>query len=402
MSRQFAFFNALTALILMWFSHVASAETPGSAFARLVGEGAVISDVGGRVELNVPMSQPVPWSVHTLDNPPRLVIDFAELLWDADPVIASDSVVAVNTGRYRPGWSRAVVVLREPLNVDAAEMRVRADGSALLAMQLIPTTAEDFRANSSSTSLEIEADAMLTPPASGLLRVALDPGHGGIDPGAEDGDLREAELMLSFARELKETLLRTGRFDVVMTRNSDDFVPLEERMTLARAARANLFLSLHADSLAEDAGVASGMTVYTLAEDVTDEAALRLAERHAQNDILAGVDLAGIEDEISIILMDLTRRETAPRSEALAKTIVAGFRSHELAVNSNPHREGGFIVLKAAEVPSVLIELGFLSSERDRAQLSSQEWSGRAAEAVRDALLQWADEDYLMRQGLRQ
>lgn len=186
-----------------------------------------------------------------------------------------------------------------------------------------------------------------------------------------------------------------------MTRDDDVFVPLAERMTLARAAGADVFLSLHADSLAEDDGVASGMTVYTLAETVTDAAALRLAERHAQNDILAGVDLAGVEDEISVVLMDLARRETMPRSDALAARIVAGFRSHELVVNSNPHRSGGFTVLKAAEVPSVLIELGFLSSKRDRALLMSDAWSNSAAEAVRDALMQWADEDYLMRQGLR-
>ena len=402
MSRQFTILNAIIALIFMCFGHGALAETPGAAFARLVDGGAEISDVGGRVELSVAMSQPVPWRVHTLDNPARLIIDFAELLWDAEPNIASDSVAAVTTGPYRPGWSRAVVMLREPLEVDVAEMRVREDGSALLAMRLIPTTAEAFREMAGDAPLEAEPEGVIAPPVAGVLRVALDPGHGGIDPGAEDGDLREADLMLAFARELKEALLRTGRFDVVMTRNSDDFVPLQDRMTLARRARADVFLSLHADSLAEDAGVASGMTVYTLAEDVTDQAALRLAERHAQNDILAGVDLAGIEDEISIVLMDLTRRETAPRSEALAKTLVAGFRSYELAVNSNPHREGGFVVLKAAEVPSVLIELGFLSSERDRALLLSEEWSIRASEAVRDALLQWADEDYLMRQGLRQ
>jgi len=385
----------------MWFSHVAWAETPGAAVARLLGDGAVISDTGGRVELSVEMSEPVPWRVHTLDGPPRLVVDFAELLWDADPKIGSGSVLAVNVGPYRPGWSRAVIVLREPLAVDAAEMRVGDEGSTLLTLQLIPTTAEDFRENAGIEPVQIAPVVVAAPPASGLLRVALDPGHGGIDPGAEDGDLREAALMLSFARQLKEALLRTGRFEVVMTRDADVFVPLEARMTLARAAGADVFLSLHADSLAEDAGTASGMTVYTLAEEVTDEAALRLAERHAQNDILAGVDLAGTEDEIAFVLLNLARRETMPRSEALAKTIVSGFRNYELAVTSNPHRYGGFTVLKAAEVPSVLVELGFLSSEKDRERLLSEEWSARASDAVRDALLQWADEDYLMRQGLR-
>ncbi len=401
MSRQNFFRRALSASIFMCLAHLTWAETPGAGLARLAGEGAVISDTGGRVEMRVEMSQPVPWRVHTLDGPPRLIVDFSELIWDADPVIQTGSVVQVNSGAYRPGWSRAVVVLREPLAVDAAEMQVMADGSAVMSLQLLPTTAEAFREAAGIDPVEISRVIVAPPPPSGVLRVVLDPGHGGIDPGAEDGDLHEADLMLAFARELKEVLLRTGRFEVAMTRDDDVFVPLAERMTLARAAGADVFLSLHADSLAEDDGVASGMTVYTLAETVTDAAALRLAERHAQNDILAGVDLAGVEDEISVVLMDLARRETMPRSDALAARIVAGFRSHELVVNSNPHRSGGFTVLKAAEVPSVLIELGFLSSKRDRALLMSDAWSNSAAEAVRDALMQWADEDYLMRQGLR-
>lgn len=401
MSRQYLWSRALVAFIFMCLAHVALAETPGAALARLVGDGAVISDTGGRVEMKVEMSQPVPWRVHTLDGPPRLIVDFAELIWEADPKVQSGSVVQVNSGAYRPGWSRAVVVLREPLAVDAAEMQVMADGSAVLSLQLLPTTAEAFREAAGIDPVGISPVIVALPPPSGVLRVVLDPGHGGIDPGAEDGDLHEADLMLAFARELKEVLLRSGRFEVAMTRDDDVFVPLAERMTLARAAGADVFLSLHADSLAENDGVASGMTVYTLAETVTDAAALRLAERHAQNDILAGVDLAGVEDEISVLLMDLARRETMPRSDALAARIVAGFRSHELDVNSNPQRSGGFTVLKAAEVPSVLIELGFLSSKRDRALLMSDAWSNSAAEAVRDALLQWADEDYLMRQGLR-
>lgn len=401
MSKYPFFYSAVCALILVFLSHSALAEAPGAGLARLAGGGAAISDSGGRVELNVEMSQPVPWRVHTLDGPPRLIVDFAELVWDAALEVDSGSVLEVNTGAYRPGWSRLVVVLREPLAVDSAEMRVADDGSALLTMQLIPTTADDFRDNAGIDPVEVPPVVAAPPPASGRLRVALDPGHGGIDPGAEDGDLREAELMLAFARKLKEVLLRTGRFEVVMTREADVFVPLEARMTLARAAGVGVFLSLHADSLAEDDGVASGMTVYTLTDNLTDAVALRLAERHAQNDILAGVDLAGTEDEIAFVLLDLARRETMPRSEALAETIVSGFRSYELALNSNPHRRGSFTVLKAAEVPSVLVELGFLSSDRDRERLMSEEWSARASEAVRDALLQWADEDFLMRQGFR-
>ncbi len=402
MSRTSNWCGALSALLLLWVTQSVSAEESGVALARLLDGGAVIEDAGGRVEVRVDLSQSVPWRVHTLDGPPRLVVDFSELAWDVAPDVRSGSVVDVNVGPYRPGWSRMVVVLREPLAVDAAEMRVASDGTAVLEMRLVPTTAEDFRDAAGNEPDDVRAPLAVPSATSGRVRVALDAGHGGIDPGAEDDDLREADLMLAFARTLKEVLLRSGRFEVVMTREEDVFVPLETRMTLARAAGADVFLSLHADALAEDAGEASGMTVYTLADDVTDQAALRLAERHAQNDILAGVDLAGAEDEIAFVLLDLARHETMPRSEALAKRLVAGFQSLELAVNSNPHRYGGFSVLKAAEMPSVLVELGFLSSKDDRARLVSEDWAARASEAMRNGLLQWADEDFLMRQGFRQ
>ena len=402
MSRHSYWYSAICALLLMSFSNATSAEQAGEALAHLGEEGAVISDVGGHVVVRVPLSQSVPWRAHTLDGPPRLVVDFSELEWSAKPDVLSGSVVNVNAGVYRAGWSRVVGVLREPLAVDAAEMRVEDDGRAVLEMRLVPTTAEDFRAAVGDAPDESSPVISAPAPEAGKLRVALDPGHGGLDPGAEDGDLNEAELMLDFARRLKEVLLRSGRFEVVLTREADVFVPLEARMTLARAAGADVFLSLHADALDEDSGSASGMTVYTLAEDVTDQAALRLAERHAQNDILAGVDLVGAEDEIALVLLDLARRETMPRSEHLAETLVRGFQSHDLAVNSNPNRSGGFSVLKAAEVPSALVELGFLSSVQDRQRLVSEDWQASASEAIRDALLLWMDEDDLRQQSVRQ
>lgn len=399
MSRFVIAFTALVAGILLAFGQVVGAQAP-SASARLLDGGAVIADHGGHVEISIPMTQAVPWKVHTLDGPPRLVIDLSELVWDRMPNVQSASILSFNAGPYRPGWSRLVLVLGEPLAVDIAEMTVDEDGQALLKLVLNPTTAGEFR---DAAGADDDPSGVIAPVISkdpDKLRIALDPGHGGLDPGAEDGDLKESDIVLTFARQLKDTLLRSGRFEVVLTRDSDVFVPLYERMTLARAAGADVFLSLHADSLSEESGVASGMTVYTLTEDVTDEVAARLAERHAQNDILSGVDLSGHEDEIAMVLIELAQRNTTPRSEALASLIVTGFRSHELRVNSNPHRKGALTVLQAAEVPSVLIELGFLSTDRDREMLLSTEWIAQASDAVRDALLQWADEDVLLRDSL--
>ena len=225
--------------------------------------------------------------------------------------------------------------------------------------------------------------------------VVLDPGHGGIDPGAEREGQTEAKLMLTFARELKEALLRDGRFKVVMTRNEDVFVPLETRISIARAAGATVFLSLHADALAE--GEAQGATVYTLAEEATDEAAQALAERHDRDDLLAGLDLSAQDDVVVTVLMDMARTETQPRVDRLAGHLVGAIKGAELRMHRHPHQQGGFSVLKSPDIPSALVELGFLSSARDLKRLEDPEWRARMAAALVAGLAAWAEEDRAIR-----
>jgi len=227
----------------------------------------------------------------------------------------------------------------------------------------------------------------------GLVRVVLDPGHGGIDPGAEYGGMNEADLMLTFARELRVELLRAGGFDIVLTRDADVFVPLETRISIARAAEADLFISLHADSLPEAAGQAHGATVYTLSEEASDEASQTLAERHDGADLMAGVDLSGQGDEIALVLMEMARMETQPRADRLAAHLVDGITDATGRMNSRPLRSASFSVLKSPSVPSVLVELGFLSSPRDREKIASPEWRAKAAAGMRAALQAWAAED---------
>ncbi len=239
------------------------------------------------------------------------------------------------------------------------------------------------------------ASTVLAFAEDGPLRVALDPGHGGTDPGAEASGLDEATIVLDFAKRLKAALDETGAFVTVLTRETDDRVDLDRRLTIARQAGAGVFISLHADALEEGDGSASGVTVYTLADDEVWRADRRLMERHGGDDLLGGVDLTGAGDDIAQTLFDLARRDTMPRSQALAGHIIRSFDAGDLAVNSRPHRHGGFAVLKAADVPSILLELGFLSSARDRERMTSEAWLTRAAEAVRDGLLLWHDEDRL-------
>jgi N-acetylmuramoyl-L-alanine amidase len=197
--------------------------------------------------------------------------------------------------------------------------------------------------------------------------------------------------MLQFALELKEVLLRDGRFDVVLTRDADEFVPLERRVALAHQGRADVFLSLHADALS--GARARGASVYTLSDSASDEASAALAERHNRADILAGVDLSGKDDVVADILIDLARQETQPRAERLAKTVLATLKAQDMPLLSRPLRHAGFSVLKAPDIPSVLLELGFLSSSRDLENLRDPAWRARMAGALRDAMLVWRRED---------
>lgn len=379
MSSLTGIFQAIAAAVLLAVP-VSSQTTP----AELGAKGAEIADTGGEVVINVPLSHPVPWSVRTADGPPRVVVGFRDVVWSRQPESNSGSVASVTSERTGPESSEMVAILREPLAIATAEMRAAEDGTALLTVRLRATTATDFRAGLD--------DQVFAGPDR--LTVALDPGHGGFDPGARSGGHVEADLVLGFARKLKETLERTGRFDVVLTRDLDDFVSLEERLSIAREAGAGVFLSLHADAL-EDAGAASGLVVYGLDPRSEAEAAERLTEQHAPDDLLTGIDLTGAGDDVSLALLSLARAETAPRADALSTSLVNAFDAAGLAVNSRPRRVADYSVLKAADIPSLLVELGFLSTQADLARLTSEEWQVQAAGAMRDALMLWADEDRL-------
>jgi N-acetylmuramoyl-L-alanine amidase len=376
-----------------------------SALARLDAAASSVSGTGERLELELRISQPVPWRIRFLDAPPRLVLDAREIDWTGSAGLElPPGILALRAGSFRPGWSRLVVELDGPRRLDAAEMATEPTGAALR-LALVPTDAASFAAEAARPDLPEWAAPdpaelpLLMPQGGGPITVVLDPGHGGIDPGAERDGKSEADLMLTFARELKEVLLRDGRFSVVMTREEDVFVPLETRTSIARAAEADIFLSLHADALAE--GEAQGATVYVLAEEASDAASAALAERHDRDDLLAGVDLSDQDDVVAQVLMDMARTETRPRTDRLAGTMVAAIKAAEIRMHRNPLQSGGFSVLKSPDIPSVLLELGFLSSERDFARLTDPKWRARMAEALRSAILTWADEDTALRAAAR-
>ncbi|WP_283178234.1 N-acetylmuramoyl-L-alanine amidase [Gemmobacter sp. 24YEA27] len=377
-----------------------------SALARFDPAQSSLSQETGDLVLDLSISQPVPWRVRMLDNPPRMILDMREVDWaglERMPQVA-EPVRAMRAGIFRPGWSRLVIELDGPWQVLRAGMetgRAGAAETARLTIRLSPSSAANFAKITAlpepeEWSLPVPADVpVIARRAGGSIIVVLDPGHGGIDPGAERDGHKEADLMLTFAREFKELLARDERFKVVLTREEDIFVPLETRISVARAAGADLFLSLHADALAE--GEAHGATLYTLSDAASDAAAEALAERHERDDLLAGIDLSAQDDLVATVLIDMARTETKPRIDRLVSALEASIKGADLRMHRKPHQEGGFSVLKSPDIPSVLVELGFLSSARDLKRLTDPEWRARMAAAMRDGILAWAKEDAALR-----
>ena len=384
---------------------------PLSALAQFEPGRSAIHRSEGEVTITLGLSQPVPYRVFMLDAPPRLVVDFREVDFtgavpeDMAKAAGQEGVTALRWGKFRPGWSRLVAELDGPYAITRAALRTAAPTQLEIALK--PVDAVDFatRAGTPQSALwdlPQPADVARTHPRQDGTRpliVVLDPGHGGIDPGAEAGVLREAVLVMTFARDLKEQMTRAG-IKVIMTREEDVFVPLETRMSVARAVGADLFLSLHADALAE--GEATGATIYLLDEKASDAASEKLAERHDRADLLAGVDLEGHDDEVAGVLMDLARTETQPRSTRLAGSLRDAIQSAGLSMHKHPVQGAAFSVLKSADIPSVLLELGFLSSPADQARLNDPVWRGAMAAALVKGVVSWAGADAVEGRKLRQ
>ncbi len=379
------------------------AATEPTALARLDPAASRVVDDGEGVAVDLAISEAVPYRAFLLADPPRLVLDFSEVDFGPSRPAALDRaerVTELGWGPMRAGWSRLVAELDGPYRIASAEERVAAGGAAEIRIRLAPTGAEDFARRTAAGVPEAARWALLNPAevaapkrrqtGEAPLVVVLDPGHGGIDPGAEAGEMVEAEVMLGFARELAE-VLRGGGMTAVLTREDDVFVPLETRISIARAAGADVFLSLHADALAE--GQATGATVYLLAEESGDRASERLAERHDRADLLAGVDLAGQDDLVALVMMEMARAETQPRAERLAAAVVAAVEAMNGKMHRHPIQKASFSVLKSPDIPSILLETGFLSSRADRKRLADPVWRASMQEAILLALRAWAIAD---------
>ncbi|MBB1490072.1 MULTISPECIES: N-acetylmuramoyl-L-alanine amidase [unclassified Paracoccus (in: a-proteobacteria)] len=345
------------------------------------------------IMLTIGLDRAVPHRIALVDTPPRLVID----LQGAAPPEGQPSAdpLALRWGPAPQGGARAILTLPGPMKLDSAQMR--AVPAPSLALRLLPVAPDAFQPRPDALTVlrglpqPADTGADRNALTDERLRVVLDPGHGGIDPGAQVGAISEAAVMLGFAQEFAATLRGRG-IEVVLTREDDRFIPLERRTTVARAKGADLFISLHADAL--PAGEAAGASIYAWDGQSNDRAARQLALMHDRSDILAGLDLSDTDEDVSRALMDLARLDTQPRSVDAARHLVAKMNEAGMVMHRVPIRGAAFSVLKSPDIPSLLVELGFLTHPQDRANLFDPAWRQRVAEAMTDGILAWdADQD---------
>lgn len=394
--QTFALFLGACLALAAW---PASAQ-PVARAAKIEQEGAItrlIFAVSGRIEADA----------YVMSSPDRVIVDMPEVIFQlplntgvAEPVPKgkkppAKAIASYRFGQFAPGKSRVVIDLGRPAIVRATHAIPAAGGGFELVIEMQEAEPAAFAAAVKRAAQEAVARDILAeaPKKSGpssegaapLPVIVIDPGHGGIDVGAQaSGNVQEKDIVFDFAKSLRAQLEKSGRYKVVMTRNGDVFVPLAQRVKLARDVSADLFISIHADILSDPQGV-SGATVYTVSDKASDREAARLAEKENLADSVAGLEGSEESGDVSDILFDLTRRETRNWSHNFARTLV-NYWGEAGPLNKNPHRSAGFRVLKAPDVPSVLLELGYLSNARDIAALMRPEWRGRAAEATTKAV----------------
>jgi N-acetylmuramoyl-L-alanine amidase len=383
----------------------------------------------------------------TLAEPYRIVIDMPEVGWRLPPKplpAASGVYERLRYGLYKPGNSRVVLDLSRPARVDNAAL-IAPNGAYghRLVVELTPTTPQAFAEAHKAGGLVIDAPTQLagapaapappppTPkpasvaapapvaaavapapapsvaatqpiPAAAKTRfeiaprkpalrpsrerytVMIDPGHGGVDPGTIGvSGIYEKQITLAMARAISEALESTGRFKVVLTRERDIFIRLRDRIQIAREAKADLFISIHADTI-KDKDI-RGPSVYTLSERASDTEAQALADKENKADLIAGIDLTGENADVTGILIDLAQRETMNQSARFAGMLVDQLKKRTKVLR-NTHRFAGFAVLKAPDVPSVLLELGFLSNPADERALRDRRYRARIADGVARAI----------------
>jgi N-acetylmuramoyl-L-alanine amidase len=351
---------------------------------------AALTSDAEKTQLVFTLSREVTARAFLMERPDRVIVDLPEVNFQLPAEAGRRRGGVVSSFRYglfAAGRSRIVIELSQPAVVARIDAVPDEDGFALLRIELARADRQAFRKAAESVDPAGRAARSAAPANRPDHRplVVIDPGHGGIDPGAiATGGAHEKDIVFGFADRLRRRLEGTGRYRVLMTRDHDVFVPLDERVRIARDAKADLFISIHADSISAAPHV-RGFTVYTGSEQASDTESQRLAERENKADAAAGLDFEGTPGDVADILQALTLRETRSFSQRFAQKLV-GAINPVMALSKKPQRQAAFRVLRAPDVPAVLVELGYLSSREDINLLLSEAWRDRSTAAMSAAV----------------
>jgi N-acetylmuramoyl-L-alanine amidase len=342
-----------------------------------------------------------------LDDPYRIVVDIPQVSFHLPVGTGSTGRGLVKAFRYglvMPGGSRIVFDLTGPAKIANSYMLDSANGQpprlvleleevdrATFVQSLTPQKPPELRPGVSDTGVAIAvpsstpAAAKADTPADTRPVVVIDPGHGGPDNGTRAGEETEKNLVLAFGLALRDRLEKSGKYRVVMTRTDDTFIPLDDRVRVAHNQSAALFVSIHADYLPHNEGDAQGATIYTLSDKASDAEAERLAETENRADAIGGVNLTNEPTDVADILIDLAQRETRTFSNRFARLLL-GDMKNAVRMHKHPLKSAGFRVLKAPDVPSVLVELGYVSNKSDLEHLVSDGWRAKTVGAIAQAI----------------
>ena len=410
-------FALLCAAACLWLplSKVAAVESqlsrPSPPVRFPIASGVRLAGDGKQTRFILDLDQPIAVHAFALADPYRVVVDIPQVNFQLPSGIGAAGRGLIKAFRYglvMPGGSRLVFDLTGPAKIASASVLEAANGQpARLVLELeeidrttfVQLLAPESRpalrpaiADAKETSLPVSTvpaklEAPAASPSSTDTRpvIVIDPGHGGPDNGTQSGSESEKNLVLGFALILRDRIEKGGKYRVVMTRTDDTFIPLDDRVKFARAQSAALFVSIHADALPRHEGDAQGATIYTLSDRASDAEAERLAEAENKADAIGGVNLTSEPTEVADILIDLAQRETRTFSNRFARLLMGEMRT-VTRMHKNPLKSAGFRVLKAPDVPSVLVELGYVSNKEDMEHLASENWRTRTAGSVAHAI----------------
>ena len=374
---------------------------PVASDARLAGDGK-------QTRFILDLDKAISFRAFPLADPYRLVLDIPQVSFQlpAGTGVAGRGLIkAFRYGLVMPGGSRIVFDLNGPARIVSSTMLEAANGQpprlvleleevdrTTFVQSLAPDSRPELRpaiavGKDTVPTMEAKVEAAPKPAAPPDLRpvIIIDPGHGGIDNGTASGNEYEKNLVLGFGLALRDRIEKTGKYRIVMTRTDDTFIPLDDRVKIARTQSAALFVSIHAAALPRREGDAQGATIYTLSDRASDAEAERLAEAENKADAIGGVNLTEEPTDVADILIDLAQRETRTFSNRFARLLMGEMKT-TTRMHKHPLKSAGFRVLKAPDVPSVLIELGYVSNKDDLEHLVSENWRSRTVGSVAQAI----------------